>query len=174
MFQTGALSDPQPINIALLFEIELPRLFSSLETSLENLPSGIEGYTEVLENGDAQSAVSLSLYEEAQWDLNTRRRLRSTLGHECGHIICHVPQWRKATLTVRSDQKKGIALVNRKDILVFQDPEWQAHALSGALLMPASAVVRALGKRWSQSDLADAFDVHPAFVRARLKALRML
>jgi hypothetical protein len=165
---------PQPIEIERYYEFGLPQE-CGIETTHERLGSGIEGYTEVREDGSAISAISLEVYEEAEESPHARRRCRSTIGHECGHIILHVPQLRNAMFRYRSELRDSTGIMYRKaeDVPAYLDPEWQAYNLSGALLMPKQAVLVAVGQGWSIPEMAKVFDLNPAFVQWRLKSLGM-
>ncbi len=54
-----------------------------------DLPAGILGRTRFGPDGRFQVEVSRALAEEAERDRVARRRLRSTLAHECGHGALH-------------------------------------------------------------------------------------
>jgi Zn-dependent peptidase ImmA (M78 family) len=82
-------------------------------------------------------------------DPRYKNRLRTTLGHEYGHVWFHAPLWRAAT--TESDQRPAmpswtchrdtIETASEKDWM-----EWQAAYISGALLMPRSEVVVLAGE----------------------------
>ena len=54
-----------------------------------DLPAGLLGRTRFAPDGRFEIEVSRTLSEEAEHDRVARRRLRSTLGHECGHGALH-------------------------------------------------------------------------------------
>lgn len=57
---------------------------------------------------------------------------------------------------------------------MYRSPEWQAHRFASALLLPAKTFVKAYKKyRGNERILADIYEVNPAFVRSRIKALKL-
>ena len=60
-----------------------------LEADYLSLPDGVLGRTLFRADGSAQIEISRELADEAEIDTLARRRFRTTLAHECGHIACH-------------------------------------------------------------------------------------
>lgn len=60
-----------------------------IEPDYVPLPDGVMGRTLFRADGSASVEVSRELLELAEQDSVQRRRLRSTLAHECGHVACH-------------------------------------------------------------------------------------
>ena len=60
-----------------------------IEPDYVTLPNGILGRTKFLADGSTRVEISRELLEQAERDTVARRRLRSTLAHECGHVACH-------------------------------------------------------------------------------------
>lgn len=60
-----------------------------VEADYADLGEGLLGRTIFHADGTAHVEVSRELAEEAEVDTVARRRLRSTLGHEGGHLACH-------------------------------------------------------------------------------------
>ena len=66
----------------------------------------------------------------------------------------------------------------RSTMKVFEDPEWQAWRFAHAFCMPARTVIKAVNK-WGTGPeginaLVETFDMNPAFVRTRLKMLKII
>lgn len=61
----------------------------AIEPDYVPLPDGVMGRTLFLSDGSARVEVSRDLLELAEQGSVQRRRLRSTLAHECGHVACH-------------------------------------------------------------------------------------
>jgi hypothetical protein len=55
----------------------------------DDLPEGILGKTVFLRDGRFEVLLSRSLSDLADGDVVARRRLRSTLAHECAHVVEH-------------------------------------------------------------------------------------
>ncbi len=53
------------------------------------LPEGVLGMTHFHPDGRYEAFVSRELSDNAETDLVARRRLRTTLAHECAHIVMH-------------------------------------------------------------------------------------
>lgn len=122
-------------------------------------------------------------------------RLRSTIGHECGHWIFHsdyytVMDKRKHYRNVRlpeiagckkTDIEGGSDMVGRKKLVI--DADWLEHHakyFSAAILMPKTPFTNAVsdlagnGRESGvdlQEKLADIFQVSPASVKIRLSQL---
>jgi len=62
-------------------------------------------------------------------------RARATVAHELGHAVLHVPYLRH-----QRGQARPLTRVSRAQLAPFRDPEWQAWAFAGCLLMPRSGL----------------------------------
>lgn len=60
-----------------------------VEADYVDLPDGVMGRTMFNPDGSVIIEVSRELSEAAEGDAASRRRLRTTLAHECGHFACH-------------------------------------------------------------------------------------
>lgn len=61
----------------------------ALEADYVDLPDGVMGRTLFRGDGRAEIQVSRALADAAEDNQTARRRLRTTLGHETGHVACH-------------------------------------------------------------------------------------
>ena len=64
-------------------------------------------------------------------------------------------------------------LCREEEIPLYMNPEWQAWSFAGAILMPATEVQKSLTKGYNISDLSERFRVNPAFVKSRLRKLKL-
>lgn len=96
-------------------------------------------------------------------------RARSTLGHELGHCVLHVPLIRRALSIV----PEGFTLnrAERGSVKAFEDSEWQAYTFSGCILMPRTTLVTVPSP--SVSRLAALYNLSAPFVRSHLKRLKL-
>ncbi|HBH28182.1 MAG: ImmA/IrrE family metallo-endopeptidase [Desulfofustis sp. PB-SRB1] len=166
--QPHVLSSPQPFDVELLFELHLSDL-TGVETTYDNLPQGIYGVTALRE---MTSVVSITMVD----DSSQLGFSRSTIGHECGHSIIHVPEFRRKRMATWSSYQgfdDGMIMYRQNEVAVYENPEWQAHRFSGALLMPLVTVKLAVTGGAKEADLADIFKVTIPFVVSRLKALKI-
>ena len=169
-FQPAAINEPQVVNVEAIFELGLPSL--GIEPDYQRLERrGIQGYT------DSKNMVCVVSTELAD-DPNAAAYFRSTVAHEIGHAVLHIPEYRRRRQTIVSEQPTNEAILHRlpdTQIPVYRNPEWQAHRFAGGLLMPEAAVRKAIMEnRGNYTVLSTLFNVTPAFVRSRLKGLKML
>jgi len=74
-------------------------------------------------------------------DPRYKNRLRTTLGHEYGHVWFHAPLWRKSGPEAQREPAAPSWTCHRDTIVTAPENdwmEWQAAYISGALLMPRS------------------------------------
>lgn len=138
-FQPEALRGKflQPVNVEAIFEIYIPGQVD-VKTGYTDLSrligSEILGYT--------NAAKKVSFVDCSLSDATERaalRRFRSTVGHEGGHCLLHVPLLQAfRSLSLKGE---GLYRVSRSDIEAYQDPEWQAWEFARAIMMPKSLIV---------------------------------
>lgn len=132
------------------------------------------GSREAATDPDGQSEVIILVEEEA-WNNLYRggakaNRPQATIIHEISHAILHVPVIRKR---LNSEQKDLLlARVKRSDLPPYRDPEWQAWALAGCLLMPRRTIEMLEDK--SLFNIAEVYAVSPDFARSHSKRLRLI
>jgi Zn-dependent peptidase ImmA (M78 family) len=104
-----------------------------------NLPEGQDGFTEFFVDRKPRVQISRRLS-----DPRYENRLRTTLGHEYGHVWFHAPLWRESG---RESDRRPAARSWRceRDTIVTASEkdwmEWQAAYISGALLMPRTNLI---------------------------------
>lgn len=107
------------------------------------------GFTDVLR-------PSLALREDVYIGLcENRPRDRFTAAHEIGHLLLH---------TGRLNRRD-----HRQQLKTFCDPEWQANAFAGSLLMPEGMVQ----SMRSVSEMQTEFGVSVPAAETRLRVLRL-
>ncbi|MGE4545821.1 MAG: ImmA/IrrE family metallo-endopeptidase [Pedobacter sp.] len=168
-FQPEVLTGKCPFDIEQFAEFDLEDGYGFTYHVSDELPHGIFGVTDCTER-------KVWIHEDLTAPENIRL-LRSTAAHETGHCIIHAPQIDRAGALQVFRQKKESGspkLYRKDDVPIYRNPEWQAHRFAGALLMPASIVNQLVRNGAGLYDLVEKFDVHPAFVRSRLRALKIL
>jgi len=168
-FQPDALENLQNFKIEEFFEFELESLVG-VKSDYRNLQAGILGYID----SDSMMAVIASDLMDDQYAEYYRN---STIAHETGHAIMHVPEFKRKKAAIRSitnEDNVKLLLYRESDIPVYRNPEWQAWRFAGALLIPEPAIKQALRMKYSVQKMSDVFRVNPAFVRARMKALKLI
>lgn len=168
-FQPEVLNEPAPFDIERFFECELEEL-SGVKPDYREMQNGIYGYTD----SDALETVISSDLIDDPFQLMF---CRSTMAHEIGHVIIHVPEFRfkKALLRSIHDKKHvSLQLYRETDIPVYKNPEWQAWRFAGAILMPTPVIKAAANKGLGVREMSRLFQINPAFVKTRLRALKIL
>ena len=171
----------------------------------DDLPAGVLGYTKFGRRGAEEVVISRSLADERSQV--AERRINSTLAHEAGHILLHghlfaMQPPTKAPVMFRDEIDFGNQrILCKTDSLAVAsgtggnsgyDGRWwevQANMMIGALLLPRSLVMTALGQFVSSSSLlgiprldedrreeaarslAEVFDVNPEVARRRIGAI---
>lgn len=119
-----------------------------IEADYVNLPHGILGRTCFRPDGTVHIELSRELAEAAAIDSLARRRLRSTLAHECGHVACHRRLFCRDTDTlslfpagiVEGEHRHEPILCRHEAIgsLRYQGEWWeyQANRCMASLLLP--------------------------------------
>jgi IrrE N-terminal-like domain len=131
--RSGGYRLPIPTN-------ELMRLLDERAGEIDpyaDLPKEIHGRTTFYFKRRPQVEISASIYMT-----RSDHRVRTTVCHEFGHVWLHGPLWRE----VGAKRATGVGPVwkcYRENILTAPESdwtEWQAGWISGAILMPASAL----------------------------------
>jgi len=171
-YQPEVLKKPSPFDVHRFVDTKLEDLTGVVPVYSRELPPEIYGLTDSSEN-------RLEIQEALAEDPRQVRFFRSTLGHESGHCIIHVPQLRKINRAQVFQQRKedvadGVHLYRKGDIPLYCNPEWQAFRFSGALLVPEGPLRMMLADGASHHEVADVFQVHLPFLRSRMKALKLI
>lgn len=187
-------SDPSPIRIDRFIEKRF-----RIHPDYHELPENILGYT-VFGRGGAEEIVIATFIGEDERTVS-QRRVRTTLAHECGHILLHEQLFnladRSGALFDAAGTEKPKVMCRdeagvRSDGRPGYDGRWwefQANAAIGALLLPRELVevairpflvrrgqfgtVTLLADRKDAATriLSDTFDVNPSVAAIRLKDL---
>lgn len=119
-----------------------------IEADYVDLPVGVLGRTVFDSMGQARVELSRYLDEAASNDKLARRRLRTTLAHEVGHVACHPTLFIEDTVTLslfpEDDTNKGEGILCREvSIGNYNEKryrgewwEYQANQCMASLLLP--------------------------------------
>jgi hypothetical protein len=126
-------------------DLVLLRAFQ-IEPDFVVLPPGLLGRTKFFPDGRAIIDVSRDLADAAEEDVIARRRLRTTLAHEAGHVCCHRDLFLRDTATLSlfntpDDQSLRSTILCREEAVGHwhYNGEWweyQANRCMAALLLP--------------------------------------
>lgn len=98
--------------------------------------------------------------------------IRVTIAHEAGHYVLHCGNKEAAQLTLRFTSGPTFCREAECDELSFSPLEYQASTLGACLLMPRGKFEEARRElHGAEPELADFFNVTPAFVRLRARML---
>jgi Zn-dependent peptidase ImmA (M78 family) len=141
---------------------ELKRLIEERADEVDfyaDLPEGIHGQTSLFYNRRPEVDIAESIYRT-----RSDHRVRTTLCHEFGHVWLHAPLFRRDGANDRATTGP-IWKCYRESILEAPESdwmEWQAGWVSGAILMPASAL-----RTWSAECAAQFRSKLPFVVKTR-------
>jgi len=109
-----------------------------------DLPEGQDGYTDFFFDRKPRVLIAKRLS-----DPRYENRLRTTLGHEYGHVWFHAPLWRDSPTEPDRRPAEPCWTCHRETIETAPENdwmEWQAGYISGALLMPRRYVITVAGQ----------------------------
>lgn len=163
IFQPSALSSPEAIDVTGWVDRILPRFGIHVVPAADDELRDCAALT--YPSGEAESEI---LVAEWIWhDLAHDARpnfARATVMHELGHAILHVPIMRAmGAAEPQPPSADGPA------VPAFSDPEWQAWALAGAILMPRRTV--AMLAHPTPQSLAATYQVSEQFAAVHLRRL---
>jgi Zn-dependent peptidase ImmA (M78 family) len=166
-FQPEALSGPQPIKVREWIDDLLPRFgIHVMPASYEELGERV-AVTYGAANAQSEILVSPWIYDNLA-DEERPHFARSTVIHELAHAILHVPLLRDRSAGSREMAKR----LERRQLAEASDPEWQAWAMAGAILMPRRTIAMLADR--SPRSVAEAFFVSQKFAEVRLERLAVL
>ncbi len=168
-YQPDALFSGQSFDVHRFFDTKLEDITGVTPVYTNDLPSEIFGLTD-------SANKQVIIQEDLANDEQSENFFRSTLAHESGHCIMHVPQLQKINRSQIFRQKKnddGIQLYRKDNIPVYCNPEWQAWRFAGALLMPEVPLKKLMTAGCGLMEIANKFEVNIPFLKARLKALKI-
>lgn len=169
-YQPNILKNGKSFDVHRFFDTKLEDLTQVTPVYSNELPYEIHGMTD-------SANKQVIIQEDLANDVFSEKFFRSTLAHESGHCIMHVPQLQRINRNQVFKQAKnedGIKLYRKEEnIPLYCNPEWQAWRFAGALLMPETSLRMMLKDNAGLSEMADNFDVNISFLKARLKALKI-
>lgn len=159
------LKQPTPLSMPKLADEVLPLLGIDVYSSSELVSRNSHGET-VLGNDRIEILLAPSLFDDLY---GGRQELfaRATLAHEASHALVHIPQ-----ILRQLKERRGCVLqrVQRRQIPAYEDPEWQAWMVGGALLMPLEALRACSGRTYKE--IASMFRVSAQMASSHIQRLR--
>jgi hypothetical protein len=168
-FQPSALQRPEPVDILQWVDQFLPKYGIHVSpASVEEL-GDLAGATDPTGEDEIDILIAEEVWEGLLHGGRRANFARATIAHEIGHAVLHVPVIRRR---LSSPQRRAmLARTERGRIKAFTDPEWQAWALAGCILMPRRTIemIAAI----SASAMASIYQVSEAMAHSHLKRLRI-
>lgn len=124
-----------------------------------------EAATDPSGDGAIHILMRSELYESLTDPGPGGNRARATAAHELGHAVLHVPYLRK-----QRGQSQPLTRVSRAQLAPFRDPEWQAWAFAGCMLMPRASIQCTTG---TLAEIARVHGVSAQFAGAHFARLRL-
>jgi len=135
----------EPVDVLRLVDEDLPRLGCQVYSEDDCLMGGSFAVTKY-ERGHCVIIMRNSLFEALASGGSNFKIARTTAAHECGHALLHHNVLRVLSHHDPSGQVATAVLHRRKDLPSYEDPEWQAWAFAGELLMPLEALLQLGGQ----------------------------
>lgn len=152
-----ALTKPSRFPIAEILEFKLKKEYG-FELAVEELPEGVEGYTEM--------KGRLLVLSEPTYNESNDPRNRFTQAHEFGHVVLH-----SGEITHRLTENLNAIKTYRKDIPPYKDPECQANTFASCILMPEKPFLDLMIASCSINEIAAIFGV--SYTAAKIRSEKL-
>ena len=163
------LTEPGPLDVLELADTRLPKFGIHVCPASREEIGDRDGATDPKGDEEINILVTEQVWEDLELPPPQSHYAKSTVCHEIGHAILHVPVLRRRLLL---DQV--LARIPRAKLRPYEDPEWQGWAFAGAILMP-SATLRMLAtkeQRLNPELLSEVYKVSNQLARSHLKRLK--
>lgn len=163
------LDEAQPLNVLDLVDTRLPEFGIHVCPASREEIGNRDGATDPRGDGEITILVSENVWDELELPAPRSHYARSTVGHELGHAVLHVPVLRRRLLL--SDV---LARTQRANLRAYEDPEWQAWAFAGAILIPSSTLrmLEVQHGRISPDLVSTTFEVSTSMAQSHLRRLK--
>jgi len=134
-FAPETLTGPCPLNVIDLADTQLGKFGIHVSPASREELGNRAGATNPRGDTEIDILVAEGVWEQLESPPPQCYYARSTVCHEVGHAIVHVPVLRRKLLV-----NEVFARVQRAKLKAFEDPEWQAWTFAGAILMPSTTL----------------------------------
>jgi hypothetical protein len=165
------LVSPQALNVLDLVDARLPAFGIHVCPASRQEIGDRDGATDPKGNDDVTVLVSEDVWDQLELSGPRSYYARSTVCHELGHAVIHVPVLRRRLLLTNV-----LARTQRSNLRAYNDPEWQAWAFCGAILMPSVTLCMLQEQRGTlDADVvSETFEVSRQMASNHLKRLRLI
>lgn len=163
------LVTPQPLNVLDLVDTRLPQFGIHVCPATREEIGHRAGATDPSGDNEITILVAESVWDALESPPPTSHYAKTTVCHELGHAILHVPVLRRRLL-----RDNVLARVQRGRLKPYEDPEWQAWTFAGAILMPSAALhlLQAQGMTLTAELVSSVFEVSIEMARNHLRRLK--
>ncbi len=169
-FSPETLANPGPLDISKLINEELPEYGIHVYPASREEIGDRSGATDPAGNNEIIILVSEEVWDNLEKPAPECYYAKTTICHEIGHAVLHVPIIRRKLL-----RTEVLSLVKRGNIPAYEDPEWQAWAFAGALLIPSvmlNKLKSTKNNNLTVEMISSIFEVSKPMVRSHLKRLK--
>lgn len=163
------LATPQPLNVLELVDTQLPKFGIHVCPASREEIGNRDGATDPSGDGEITILVTEEVWEALEMAAPKSYYARTTVCHEIGHAILHVPVLRRRLLL-----NDVLARTQRANLKAYEDPEWQAWVFAGTILMPSVTLrmLQAECKRLTQEVVSNTFEVSAKMAESHLRRLK--
>lgn len=163
------LATPQPLNVLELVDTRLPKFGIHVCPASREEIGYRDGATDPRGDGEITILVTEEVWEALESAAPNSYYARTTVCHEIGHAILHVPVLRRRLL-----HNDVLARTQRVKLKAYEDPEWQAWAFAGTVLMPRLTLQMLQAERTllTPEAVSDTFEVSAKMAQSHLRRLK--
>lgn len=163
------LTHPQSLHVADLIDTRLPDYGIHVCPASREELGDRAGATDPQGDGEIDILIQDELWEKLDQPGPTSYYAKTTVCHEIGHAVLHVPVLRRRLI-----HTEFLARVQRRSLKAYEDPEWQAWAFAGAILMPSPTLrlLEAQHKRLTPELISEVYDVSHQMAKSHLRRLK--
>ncbi len=165
------LAAPQRLDVLDLVDTRLPKFGIHVCPASREEIGDRAGATDPHGSEEVTILVSEEVWNQLEEPAPRSYYARSTVCHEIGHAVIHVPALRRRLLLTNV-----LARTQRKRLRAYEDPEWQAWAFSGAILMPTVTLLMLQAQHGGLDPelVSQTFEVSTGMASSHLKRLKLI
>jgi hypothetical protein len=165
------LEEPRSLDVLHLADTPLPKFGINVYPATRAEIGDMVGATDPIGDAEIDILVSEEIWDALEQPAPVSHYARSTVCHEVGHAVLHVPVLRRRLL-----HSNALPRMQRGKLKAYEDPEWQAWTFAGAILMPSEALrmLQAKYKVLTPEIVADVFEVSTKMARSYMRKLAWL
>lgn len=163
------LKAPRPLDVLRLADDQLPQFGVHVYPASRAELGNRDGATDPRGDGEVVVLIAEGVWEQLELPPPKSFYARTTVCHEIGHAVLHVPLLRRRLLLTNV-----LARTQRGRLRAYEDPEWQAWAFAGAILMPSVTLrmLQASGLGLTSELLSTRYEVSTQMAANHLRRLK--